>query len=91
MGGTLYLLDEPTTGLHYDDLKKLLQVLRALVERGDTVLVIEHNLHLIRQADWIVDLGPEGGEEGGRIVAQGTPEHIRKMNNSWTAKFLKET
>ena len=87
----MYLLDETTTGLHYDDLKKLLQVLRALVERGDTVLVIEHNLHLIRQADWIVDLGPEGGEEGGRIVAQGTPENIRKMNNSWTAKFLKET
>ncbi|MBM3205346.1 excinuclease ABC subunit A, partial [Candidatus Shapirobacteria bacterium] len=74
-GKTLYLLDEPTTGLHYDDLKKLLRVLRALVERGDTVLIIEHNLHLIRQADWIVDLGPEGGEQGGRIVTEGTPEH----------------
>lgn len=89
-GKTLYLLDEPTTGLHYDDLKKLLQVLRALVERGDTVLVIEHNLHLISQADWIIDLGPEGGELGGQIVAQGTVEQIMKNSNSWTGKYLKE-
>jgi len=88
-GKTLYLLDEPTTGLHYDDLKKLLRVLRALVERGDTVLIIEHNLHLIRQADWIVDLGPEGGEQGGRIVTEGTPEHLSKMTNSWTGRYLK--
>jgi len=89
-GGTLYLLDEPTTGLHFHDLKKLLVVLRALVERGDTVLVIEHNLELVKNADWIVDLGPEGGEQGGRVISQGPVEHILKNHNSWTAKYLKE-
>ena len=88
-GKTLYLLDEPTTGLHFDDLKKLLMVLRALVGRGDTVLIIEHNLSLIAQADWIIDLGPEGGEEGGRVIAQGPPEQIKKIDNSWTGKYLK--
>jgi len=89
-GGTLYLLDEPTTGLHFHDLKKLLVVLRALVERGDTVLIIEHNLNIIKNADWIVDLGPEGGDEGGRVVSQGPVENILKNHNSWTAKYLKE-
>ncbi len=88
-GKTLYLLDEPTTGLHFDDLKKLLMVLRALVGRGDTVLIIEHNLSLIAQADWIIDLGPEGGEQGGRVIAQGPPEQIKKIDNSWTGKYLK--
>ena len=89
-GGTLYLLDEPTTGLHFHDLKKLLIVLRALVERGDTVLIIEHNLNIIKNADWIVDLGPEGGEAGGQVVSQGSVEHILKNHNSWTAKYLEE-
>jgi len=86
---TIYLLDEPTTGLHFADLKKLLYVLRALVERGNTVVVIEHNLEVIKQADWIIDLGPEGGEEGGFIVAEGTPTEIAKNSNSWTGKYLK--
>lgn len=89
-GGTLYLLDEPTTGLHFDDLKKLLRVFRALVSRGDTVLIIEHNLGLIAQADFILDLGPEGGAQGGRIVAQGTPQEIKKNHDSWTGRALKE-
>jgi len=76
--------------LHFHDLKKLLVVLRALVERGDTVLIIEHNLNIIKNADWIVDLGPEGGDEGGRVVSQGPVENILKNHNSWTAKYLKE-
>lgn len=88
-GRTIYLLDEPTTGLHFDDLKKLLIVLRALVNRGDTVVVIEHNLEVIKQADWIIDLGPEGGNEGGYIVAEGKLEEIIKNSNSWTGKYLK--
>lgn len=87
-GRTIYLLDEPTTGLHFADLKNLLYVLRALVERGDSVIVIEHNLEIIRQADWIIDLGPEGGEEGGYIVAQGTVAEIKANKKSWTGKFL---
>jgi len=89
-GKTIYLLDEPTTGLHFADLKKLLYVLKALVERGDTVVIIEHNLEIIKQADWIIDLGPEGGEKGGHLVAQGTPEQVAKNGNSWTGKYLKE-
>ena len=88
-GKTLYLLDEPTTGLHFDDLKKLIKLLRALVDRGDTVVVIEHNLDLVKQADWIIDLGPEGGEKGGYLVAQGEPERIVEKTNSWTGKYLK--
>jgi len=89
-GGTVYLLDEPTTGLHLADLKKLLSVLRELVERGNTVVVIEHNLEVIKQADWIVDLGPEGGEKGGWLLAEGKPEEIIKCPESWTGRYLKK-
>jgi excinuclease ABC subunit A len=88
-GRTLYLLDEPTTGLHFDDIKKLLSVLRSLTEKGNTVIVIEHNLDVIRTADWIVDLGPEGGEGGGWIVAEGTPEDVAAMRASYTGVFLR--
>jgi len=87
-GKTLYILDEPTTGLHFDDIKKLISVLGGLVEKGNTVLVIEHNLDLIRNADWIVDLGPEGGDGGGQIIAEGTPADIAKVKKSYTAKYL---
>jgi len=89
-GGTVYLLDEPTTGLHLADLKKLLSVLRELVERRNTVVVIEHNLEVIKQADWIVDLGPEGGEKGGWLLAEGKPEEIVKCPESWTGKYLRK-
>jgi excinuclease ABC subunit A len=88
-GKTLYILDEPTTGLHLDDIKKLIYVLKKLVEKGNTVLIIEHNLSVIRNADWIIDLGPEGGEKGGYIVAEGTPEEIAKNKNSYTGRYLK--
>jgi excinuclease ABC subunit A len=87
-GRTLYILDEPTTGLHFDDVSKLLAVLNRLVELGNTVLIIEHNLDVIKQADWIIDLGPEGGQEGGRIVAQGTPEHVARYKKSYTGQIL---
>ncbi len=87
---TLYILDEPTTGLHFDDIKKLLVILNRLADKGHTVLVIEHNLDIIKSADWIIDLGPEGGNQGGQIVAQGTPLDIIKVKNSWTGKYLKE-
>ncbi len=87
-GKTLYILDEPTTGLHYDDVRKLLDVLHALVEQGNTVIVIEHNLEVIKTADWIVDLGPEGGDKGGRIVASGTPEDVAQVAGSFTGEFL---
>ena len=87
---SLYLLDEPTTGLHFADLEKLLMVLRKLVDQGNTVIVIEHNLDVIKNADYIIDLGPEGGEKGGEIVATGTPEQITKINNSYTGQFLKK-
>jgi excinuclease ABC subunit A len=89
-GRTLYLLDEPTTGLHFHDIKKLLNVLGRLTDRGNTVVVIEHNLDVIKTADWIIDLGPEGGDEGGRIVAEGTPEEVARNKKSYTGKFLKE-
>jgi len=89
-GKTLYLLDEPTTGLHFDDVKKLLSVLDRLVKAGNTVLVIEHNLEVIKSADYIIDLGPGGGEEGGRIVAEGTPEEIAHHKKSFTGEFLKK-
>ncbi len=87
-GQTLYILDEPTTGLHFDDIRKLLNVLHALVEKGNTVLVIEHNTDVVRNSDWIIDLGPEGGDKGGEIVAEGTPQQIAKNKNSYTGKWL---
>ncbi|KKU91805.1 MAG: Excinuclease ABC, subunit A [Candidatus Jorgensenbacteria bacterium GW2011_GWA1_48_11] len=87
---TIYLLDEPTTGLHFADVDNLLNVLNRLVERGNTIVVIEHNLDVIKTADWVIDLGPEGGDKGGRIVAQGTPEDISKKNGSFTAEYLRK-
>ena len=90
-GRTVYILDEPTTGLHFDDVRKLLEVLHELVETGNTIIVIEHNLDVIKTADHIIDLGPEGGDGGGRIVAEGTPEHVATVKESWTGKFLAET
>jgi len=87
-GKTLYLLDEPTTGLHFDDVKKLLDVLHRLTDLGNSVIIIEHNLDVIRNADWIIDLGPEGGEEGGRIVVQGTPEQVARYKKSYTGQAL---
>jgi excinuclease ABC subunit A len=87
-GRTLYLLDEPTTGLHFADVEKLLEVLHRLVDGGNTVLVIEHNLDVIKTADWIVDLGPEGGARGGRIIAQGTPEQVAETPGSATGEYL---
>jgi excinuclease ABC subunit A len=87
-GKTLYLLDEPTTGLHFDDVKKLLDVLHRLTDLGNSVIIIEHNLDVIRNADWLIDLGPEGGEEGGRIVAQGTPEQVARVKKSYTGQAL---
>ncbi len=89
-GKTFYILDEPTTGLHFDDIRQLLVVLNTLVERGNTVLVIEHNLDVIKTADWIIDLGPEGGDEGGQVVVQGTPETVAKNTKSYTGQFLKQ-
>jgi excinuclease ABC subunit A len=89
-GRTVYILDEPTTGLHFADLKKLIVVLRSLVNRGNTVIVIEHNLDLIKTSDWIIDLGPEGGERGGEIIAEGTPIQIAADNNSYTGQWLKK-
>jgi excinuclease ABC subunit A len=87
-GGTLYVLDEPTTGLHFEDVRRLLAVLQALVDGGNTVVVIEHQLDVIRSADWVVDLGPEAGDDGGRIVAQGTPEAVARVSASHTGRCL---
>jgi excinuclease ABC subunit A len=87
-GKTLYILDEPTTGLHFEDVGKLLEVLQKLVDGGDTVLVIEHNLDVIKTADYIIDLGPEGGDRGGRLVAAGTPEQVAATPGSYTGQFL---
>ena len=89
-GKTLYILDEPTTGLHVHDIKKLLEVLQILVSQGNTVVVIEHNLDVIKTADWIIDLGPEGGDGGGEIIGSGTPESIAKIKKSYTGKYLKQ-
>ena len=89
-GRTLYILDEPTTGLHFDDVVKLLSVLGNLVDRGNTVIVIEHNLEVIKCADHIIDLGPEGGDAGGEITAVGTPEKVAQVKGSYTGRFLKE-
>jgi excinuclease ABC subunit A len=88
-GKTLYLLDEPTTGLHFDDVRKLLEVLHRLTDLGNSVIIIEHNLDVIRNADWVIDLGPEGGEDGGRIVGEGRPAKIAATPGSYTGQFLK--
>ncbi|MGH7839036.1 MAG: ATP-binding cassette domain-containing protein, partial [Candidatus Binataceae bacterium] len=89
-GRTLYILDEPTTGLHFDDIKKLLTVLGRLADNGNTIIVIEHNLEVVKTADYIIDLGPEGGDRGGQIVAQGSPEEIAAAPNSHTGHFLRQ-
>jgi excinuclease ABC subunit A len=89
-GRTIYVLDEPTTGLHFEDVSKLLGVLNRLVDTGNTVVVIEHNLDVIKSADWIIDMGPEGGFRGGNVVAEGTPEEVAKVSGSYTGQFLKE-
>jgi excinuclease ABC subunit A len=89
-GRTVYVLDEPTTGLHFEDVRKLLMVLQRLVDSGNTVIVIEHNLDVIKTVDWIIDLGPEGGDEGGRVVAEGTPEQVAAVPESYTGKFLRD-
>ena len=88
-GRTLYVLDEPTTGLHFEDISRLLEVLSRLVDAGNTVVVIEHNLDVVKCADWIVDLGPEGGAGGGRVVAAGTPEQVAKVSRSHTGRYLR--
>ena len=88
-GRTLYLLDEPTTGLHFDDVRRLLDVLSRLVDAGNTVVVIEHNLDVVKSADWVVDLGPEAGERGGRVIAEGTPEQVARSRKSHTARYLR--
>ena len=87
-GRTIYVLDEPTTGLHFEDIRKLLEVLQGLVDKGNTVIVIEHNLDVIKSADWVVDLGPEGGKRGGQVIAEGTPEDVAAMEHSFTGQFL---
>ena len=89
-GRTVYILDEPTTGLHFEDIRKLLGVINGLVDKGNTVIVIEHNLDVIKTSDWVVDMGPEGGSGGGTVVAQGTPEEIAAVPESYTGKFLSE-
>ena len=89
-GNTLYILDEPTTGLHFEDIKVLLNVINKIVEKGNTVIIIEHNLDVIKTADYIIDIGPEGGEKGGEIICNGTPEYIVKCENGYTSEFLKK-
>jgi excinuclease ABC subunit A len=88
-GKTLYILDEPTTGLHIDDVARLVRVLQAIVSQGDSVLVIEHNLDVIKVADHVIDLGPEGGDRGGYIIAEGTPKEVSQVKGSYTGQFLK--
>ena len=87
-GKTLYILDEPTTGLHFADIQKLLQVLQRLADTGNSVLVIEHNLDVVKTADWVIDMGPEGGDGGGTVVAEGTPEQVAKVKASHTGRYL---
>jgi excinuclease ABC subunit A len=89
-GNTIYILDEPTTGLHFDDVRKLLQILQTFADGGNTVVVIEHNMDVIKQADYIIDMGPEGGNGGGTVVATGTPEEIAKKKKSYTGQYLKK-
>ena len=89
-GKTLYILDEPTTGLHFQDIEMLISVLNNLVNKGNTVIVIEHNLDVIKCSDWVVDLGPEGGDGGGQIIAEGPPEQLALVKKSYTGQFLKE-
>ncbi len=88
-GRTMYILDEPTTGLHFADIERLLHVLQRLTNTGNTVLVIEHNLDVIKSADWLIDLGPEGGDGGGRVIVEGTPEEVARSDRSHTARFLR--
>jgi excinuclease ABC subunit A len=87
-GRTIYVLDEPTIGLHFEDIRKLLGVLNGLVDKGDTVIVIEHNLDVVKTADWVIDMGPEGGSRGGTVVANGTPEDVAKVESICTGQFL---
>jgi excinuclease ABC subunit A len=89
-GRTVYILDEPTTGLHFEDIRKLLKVINGLVDKGNSVIVIEHNLDVIKTSDWIIDMGPEGGSGGGTVVAQGSPEDVAAVPESYTGKFLRE-
>ena len=90
MGNTLYILDEPTTGLHFEDIRVLMNVLQRLVDKGNTVIVIEHNLDVIKMADYLIDMGPEGGRGGGRLLMAGTPEEIARCPESYTARYLKD-
>ncbi|MBM3271481.1 MAG: hypothetical protein FJZ01_27915, partial [Candidatus Sericytochromatia bacterium] len=90
-GATLYILDEPTTGLHFEDVAKLVGVLNRLADAGNTLVVIEHNLDVIKCADWIIDLGPEGGEAGGRVIVSGTPEQVARAGGSHTGRYLRQT
>src|SRR5690606_482267 len=89
-GNTLYILDEPTTGLHFQDIERLLQVVQKLIDKGNTFVIIENNMEVIKTADYIIDIGPEGGKHGGRIVAQGSPEEVGQIEESFTAQFLKK-
>jgi excinuclease ABC subunit A len=89
-GHTLYIFDEPTTGLHVDDVKKLIKILNELVEKNNTVVVIEHNMEVIKSSDWIIDLGPEGGDDGGYLIFEGHPEDLIKNNRSYTGKYLRK-
>ena len=87
-GKTMYILDEPTTGLHFEDIRILMQVLQQLVDRGNTVIIIEHNLDVIRQADWLIDIGPEGGRQGGQVLTTGTPAQVAKSKKGYTPRFI---
>jgi excinuclease ABC subunit A len=87
-GQTVYILDEPTTGLHFEDIRRLLEVLHRLVDKGNTVIVIEHNLDVIKNSDWVIDMGPEGGSGGGRVIAEGPPEHVATVEGSHTGQFI---